>query len=131
MSETKTKKLIEELKIQIEEGENENVLEILNKSILNLKLKKVLKITPKDEKILYCKVIALIKNENYTGAIEFIEKEKMQKLVFEKAYCLYRLEKLDESTIVLENIKNEDLNPKVFHLKSQIVNILLKKSFTN
>jgi hypothetical protein len=34
MSETKTKKLIEELKIQIEEGENENVLEILNKSIL-------------------------------------------------------------------------------------------------
>jgi hypothetical protein len=73
----------------------------------------------------------LIKNENYTGAIEFIEKEKMQKLVFEKAYCLYRLEKLDESTIVLENIKNEDLNPKIFHLKSQIVNILLKKSFTN
>lgn len=82
----------------------------------------VLSIAPEETKAAHCKAIALIQQSKFDEALKFIEKSKLtSSLLFEKAYCEYRLNKPDLS---LKTIDGANLNPlpgKLKELKAQVL----------
>ena len=82
----------------------------------------VLKKTPDDKKVIACKSAALIHDGQFKEALEFVRKNSsnIENAKYQEAYCLYRLEKLDESINVLSTIED---NPAKLQLLGQIVNI--------
>ncbi|KAK3223559.1 hypothetical protein Dsin_010584 [Dipteronia sinensis] len=80
----------------------------------------VLSIAPADEDAIRCKVVALIKADNIDGALSVIKLSQSPTVDFSyfKAYCLYRLNKLNEA---LESLKSQENNPAAMLLKSQIL----------
>ncbi|CAE5963310.1 unnamed protein product [Arabidopsis arenosa] len=91
---------------------------------------KVLSIVPTDEDAIRCKVVALIKDDKIddylikdvkiNGALSVIN--SFQKLPidlgFHKAYCLYRLNKLDEALVCLKGLERDS---ETLLLESQIL----------
>lgn len=77
----------------------------------------VLSIAPGDEDALRCKIVALIKSDNIDQAFSLIQTIPID-LTFLKAYCLYRLNKLDEA---LESLKSQERSTATMLLESQIL----------
>ncbi|GLT38382.1 hypothetical protein SLA2020_126380 [Shorea laevis] len=80
----------------------------------------VLSIAPGDEDAIRCKVVALIKGDNIDAALSTIQSSQKLPidLGFFKAYCLYRLNRLDEA---LESLKNQERNSATMLIESQIL----------
>lgn len=80
----------------------------------------VLSIAPGDEDALQCKIIALIRADSIDEAFAVIQSSQKLPidLSFLKAYCLYRLNKLDEA---LESLKSQERNAATMLLETQIL----------
>ncbi|EYU46269.1 hypothetical protein ABFS82_04G057700 [Erythranthe guttata] len=81
----------------------------------------VLSILPGDEDAIRCKVVALIKNDSIDDAlcaIELFPGKYSVDFSFFKAYCLYRLNKLDEALL---SLKGQEGNTVSMLLESQIL----------
>ncbi|KAK3029565.1 hypothetical protein RJ639_038454 [Escallonia herrerae] len=94
----------------------------------------ILSIAPGDEDAIRCKTVALIKGDSIDDALSFIREAsrkfpidfsflKVIDLIFAVmlmliAYCLYRLNKLDEA---LGSVKGNEANPATMLLESQIL----------
>ncbi|CAO2816797.1 unnamed protein product [Amaranthus hypochondriacus] len=80
----------------------------------------VLSAAPGDEDALRCKIVALIRADNIDEALNVIQSSQRLPvdLSFFKAYCLYRLNKLDEA---LESLKSQERNTATMLLESQIL----------
>lgn len=75
---------------------------------------------PGDEDAIKCKVVCLIKLEQFSEAISFLDATPSNNLSFEKAYCFYKTKKLDEALAVINAIPS----PKpvsVLELEAQVV----------
>jgi signal recognition particle subunit SRP72 len=84
----------------------------------------VLSIAPEESKAAQCKAIALIQQSRFDEALKFIEKSKLtQALLFEKAYCEYRLNRSD---IALRTIESANLNPLPANLKELKAQVLYR-----
>lgn len=84
----------------------------------------VLSIAPEETTAAQCKAIALIQQSKFDEALKFIEKSKLtQTLLFEKAYCEYRL---NRPGISLKTIENANLNPLPSNLKELKAQILYR-----
>ncbi|CAG8580256.1 1728_t:CDS:2 [Diversispora eburnea] len=93
---------------------------------------KILQLNPTDNDSLYCKVITYIRLEKYQNALDLINKKfsNDDQLIFEKAYCLYRLNRLTDVIELLSKYHskgNNDFGTR--HLEAQVVQIC-KKSLT-
>ncbi|XP_021745013.1 signal recognition particle subunit SRP72-like [Chenopodium quinoa] len=80
----------------------------------------VLSSAPGDEDALRCKIVALIKADNIDEAFAVIQSSQRLPidLNFLKAYCLYRLNKLDEA---LESLQSQERSTATMLLESQIL----------
>ncbi|KAK3014303.1 hypothetical protein RJ639_008874 [Escallonia herrerae] len=81
----------------------------------------ILSIAPGDEDAIRCKTVALIKGDSIDEALSFIREASRKFPIdfsFLKAYCLYRLNKLDEA---LGSLKGNEVNPATMLLESQIL----------
>lgn len=118
----------------VQAGELEKVIKSANKSENFLKfnlLQKfttyqnsllVISIASEETKAFQCKAIALIQLSKFDEALKFIEKSPVsQELIFEKAYCEYRLNKPELSLKTIENAKLNPLPANVKELKAQIL----------
>ncbi|RHZ81438.1 hypothetical protein Glove_120g197 [Diversispora epigaea] len=84
---------------------------------------KILQLNPTDNDSLYCKVITYVRLEKYQNALDLINKKfsNEDQLIFEKAYCLYRLNRLKEVTELLSKYHskgNHDFGTR--HLEAQV-----------
>lgn len=84
---------------------------------------KILTVTPDDPQALHCKIVCLIQLSKFQEAGKLIDTlgkkvDNPQTYLFEKAYCLYRLEKYKESQHVLGKLPQSD--PHVRELQAQI-----------
>lgn len=80
----------------------------------------VLSIAPGDEDALRCKVVALIRADNFDKSLSTIQSSQKFPIDFSffKAYCLYRQNKLDEA---LQSLKSQERNSATMLLESQIL----------
>lgn len=84
----------------------------------------VLSIAPDESKAAQCKAIALIQQSKFDEALKFIEKSKLtQDLLFEKAYCEYRLNRSD---VALRTIESANMNPLPANLKELKAQVLYR-----
>lgn len=86
-------------------------------------VEKILSVTPDDPQALHCKIICLIQLSKFQDAGKLIDTlskkvDSPQSYLYEKAYCLYRLEKYKESQHVLSKLPQSD--PHVRELQAQI-----------
>lgn len=80
----------------------------------------VLGIAANEEKALHCKVICLIQLSKFDEALRYIEKNNLNELIFEKAYCQYRNNQPDLALNTIEAVKFERLPQNIKELKAQI-----------
>ncbi len=91
-------------------GDYDKALKICNK-ILNL--------TPKDETAFHCKMVCLMQAGKFDEALRQIQDTHFNlDLVFEEAYCLYRLNKPEDSLEVLTNKSSS--STRIKELKAQV-----------
>lgn len=82
----------------------------------------VLSIAPDETKAAQCKSIALIQQSKFEEALKFIEKSKLtHSLLFEKAYCEYRLNKPEASLKTIESANLALLPSNLKELKAQVL----------
>ena len=83
---------------------------------------KILSFVPDDLQALHCKIVCLIQLSKFQEAGKLIDtlnkKAESPQYIFEKAYCLYRLEKYKESRQILSKLPQSD--PHVRELQAQI-----------
>ncbi|KAI1299307.1 Signal recognition particle subunit SRP72 [Halotydeus destructor] len=87
-------------------GEYEKGLEIVDK---------ILKEDGGNLKAIHCKIVCLMKNGTFAEALDLIERSDVtlqKELVFEIAYCKYRLNKVQEAYDMLKAIKDPDAHVK-------------------
>lgn len=96
-----------------ENGEYERALKTANK---------ILGVAPHEFLAFYCKVVCLLELSRFDEALTQINKnpEYLQNLVFEKAYCYYRLNKLNEALKTIES-NDGNLDYRTKELKAQIL----------
>ncbi|KAG0209011.1 hypothetical protein BGX28_000195 [Mortierella sp. GBA30] len=111
--------LFGELERHVKREEHEKVLTISDK---------ILALAPKDKDALHCKAITLIRLERYSDALSILNRQLEGKLVFEKAYCLYRTNQLSDGALVIENRRKElqasgggQLSWDLRHLEAQML----------
>ncbi|XP_071447805.1 signal recognition particle subunit SRP72 [Hetaerina americana] len=82
---------------------------------------KILHDNPDEVKAFHCKIVSLIQLSKFQEGLNFITKNtKLSSgLIFEKAYCQYRLNQPQEALKTIECVSN--LTPKLKELKSQIL----------
>lgn len=82
----------------------------------------VLNVAPEDKTAGHCKVVCLIQTSKFAEAVQFIERYKLDELVFEKAYCEYRLNTPDKAlkTIDSANLPSP-LPAKLKELRAQVL----------
>lgn len=82
----------------------------------------VISIAPEESKAVHCKIVALIQLSKFDEALKFIEKTpSAHSLIFEKAYCEYRLNKPDIALKTIESAKINPLPPNLKELKAQVL----------
>lgn len=83
----------------------------------------VLGVAPDDQTALHCKVVCLMQLSKFDEAHKFIEKNRLNNvLIFEKAYCEYRLNKqLQALTTIDEATGGQPLPAKLKELRTQIL----------
>lgn len=93
---------------------NQNKKKIIHFSVLNVQ--------PDDKTASHCKVVCLIQLSKFNEAIQFIERFKLNDLVFEKGYCEYRM---NNPAKALETIDSANLprplSPKLKELRAQVL----------
>ncbi|TMW47689.1 hypothetical protein DOY81_007237 [Sarcophaga bullata] len=82
---------------------------------------RILGVAPDDTTALHCKVICLIQLSKFEEAAKFIEKNKLGSLIFEKAYCEYRLNKPDNALKIIDEAHLPSLPPNLKELRTQIL----------
>ncbi|KAG0332212.1 hypothetical protein BG004_001348 [Podila humilis] len=92
------RQLFGELERHVKREEYEKALTITDK---------ILTIDSKDKDALHCKAITLIRLERYADALAILSRPLEGKFVFEKAYCLYRTNQLNDGATLIENRRNE------------------------
>ncbi|XP_047128704.1 signal recognition particle subunit SRP72 isoform X1 [Hydra vulgaris] len=76
---------------------------------------KILKAFPNDIDAIKCKIVCLIQQSFFQEAHDVIvsaEKKQLLSMPFEKSYCLYRLNRLQEAKLILSGIGNLGLKEK-------------------
>ncbi len=84
---------------------------------------KILNLTPSDSMAFHCKMVCLMQLSRFEDALKQISDTHFSELdlVFEEAYCLYRLNKPNESLAVLDkNSKPKSESDRVKELRAQI-----------
>ncbi|KAI8596977.1 hypothetical protein EDD21DRAFT_327606 [Dissophora ornata] len=110
--------LFGELERHVKREEHDKVLAISDK---------ILKQDPKDKDALHCKAITLIRLERYTDALAILNRQLEGKFVFEKAYCLYRTNQLNDGALLIESKRKElqssgqQLSWDLRHLEAQML----------
>lgn len=77
---------------------------------------KILSALPEDQDALRCKITCLIHLSKFKDALKLIDKSSGY--LFEKAYCLYRLDQFEQSTQVLNSLSQSEV--RVRELQAQI-----------
>ncbi|KAF9922941.1 Signal recognition particle core component [Linnemannia zychae] len=90
--------LFGELERHVKREEHDKVLIISDK---------ILKLDPKDKDALHCKAITLIRLERYSDALAILNRGLEGKFVFEKAYCLYRTNQLNDGATLIETTRKQ------------------------
>lgn len=82
----------------------------------------VLNVSPEDATASHCKVVCLLQTSKFQEAVQFIERYKLNDLVFEKAYAEYRLNVPEKAlkTIDLANLPSP-LPPNIKELRAQVL----------
>lgn len=78
-------------------------------------------VAPEDQTACHCKVVCLIQTSKFTEALQFIERNKLSDLIFEKAYSEYRLNTPEKA---LQTINAATVNPlpaKLKELRAQVL----------
>lgn len=83
----------------------------------------VLTLNPDEFQAAHCKVVSLIQISKFNEAIQFIERAKLNQLVFERAYIQYRLNQPEKA---LKTIDNSDLKPLPDNLKELRAQVLYR-----
>lgn len=65
--------------------------------------------------------MCLIQTSKFTEAIQFIERYKLNALVFEKAYCEYRLNSPEKALHTIDTANVNPLPPKLKELRAQVL----------
>ncbi|THV07976.1 hypothetical protein K435DRAFT_642713 [Dendrothele bispora CBS 962.96] len=83
---------------------------------------KILRLDPTDPDALQTKLFLYLQTEQYAPALEIIASTGKEKHAFEKAYAYYRLQREDEASSVLEEIKEKNgvEDRGVMHLEAQL-----------
>ncbi|XP_037948835.1 signal recognition particle subunit SRP72 [Teleopsis dalmanni] len=83
---------------------------------------RILSVVPDDETALRCKVICLIQVSKFEEAHKFIEKNRLNSLmIFEKAYCEYRLNNPEQSIETIDSFKDGLLPQNLKELRAQVL----------
>ncbi|KAF9102397.1 Signal recognition particle core component [Mortierella sp. GBA35] len=90
--------LFGELERHVKREEHDKVLAISDK---------ILAVNPKDKDALHCKAITLIRLERYPDALSILNRGLEGKFVFEKAYCLYRTNQLNDGATLIEATRKQ------------------------
>ncbi|GMH35802.1 hypothetical protein BSKO_03670 [Bryopsis sp. KO-2023] len=90
-----------------------------NKKALK-KLGEILELSKADEDALRCKVYVLIQGSQFSEALGVLQGNFGKKLTFEKAYCLYRVGKLQEALQALKNVNDADKRQAKLELEGQL-----------
>ena len=110
-------RLFTELQLAGDDGEFETGLKIAEK---------ILSLAPEDRDALHCKVVCLLQLSKFQEAVKLIDasskKAGEKQFRFEKAYCLYRLEKYADSHHLLDSLlhKQPQTEPRVQELLAQV-----------
>lgn len=80
-------------------------------------------VNPNEFQALHCKIISLIQVSKFTEALQLIERSKLTQLVFEKAYCEYRLNQPEKA---LKTIDGSDIRPLIPSLKELRAQVLYR-----
>jgi signal recognition particle subunit SRP72 len=114
--EQKLARLFSQLQVAGEDGEYERGLKIVDK---------ISAMVPEDPDVLHCKIVCLIQCSKFSEALKMIDscarksgKDAPHPYLFEKAYCLYRLERYEESRKTLEGLPQDE--ERVRELSAQI-----------
>ena len=112
--EQKLARLFPQLQAVGEDGEYQKGLKIVEK---------ILAIVPENPEAIHCKVVCLIQCSEFVEALKIIDSIKSggdgpRPHQFEKAYCLYRLERYEESRKTLEGLPEGEV--RVLELTAQI-----------
>ncbi|KAG4065073.1 hypothetical protein HA402_007470 [Bradysia odoriphaga] len=84
---------------------------------------KILTLNPDEFQAAHCKVVSLIQVSKFNEAIQFIDRAKLNQLVFERAYIQYRLNQPEKA---LKTIDNSDLKPLPDNLKELRAQVLYR-----
>ncbi|KAL0572458.1 hypothetical protein V5O48_009498 [Marasmius crinis-equi] len=105
------KRLFNSLCAQIDGGHFTNAIKTCDK---------ILRLAPDDPDALRTKLFLYLQTEQYTPALELIEKD--DKHAFEKAYVLYRMQNEEQAKAVLEDLKESggDGDRGAMHLEAQL-----------
>lgn len=82
---------------------------------------RILGIAPDDQTALHCKVICLIQMSKLEEAHKFIEKNKLSWLIFERAYCEYRLNQPDKALKTIDSCETSPLPRNLKELRAQVL----------
>ncbi|KAI0060565.1 hypothetical protein BV25DRAFT_1827743 [Artomyces pyxidatus] len=82
---------------------------------------KILRLDPQDKDALQTKLFLLLQTEQYSAALSLLEKSQPSS-AFERAYSLYRLQREDEATAILDELKagGQSEDRGVQHLEAQL-----------
>lgn len=76
---------------------------------------------PEDTTASHCKAVCLIQTSKFGEALQFIERFKLNQLVFEKAYCEYRLNTPEKSLKTIDSANLGSLPPNLKELRAQVL----------
>ncbi|XP_037729383.1 signal recognition particle subunit SRP72 [Drosophila subpulchrella] len=82
---------------------------------------RILGVAPDDPTALHCKVVCLVQLSKFEEAYKFIEKNRLSSLVFEKAYCEYRLNKQQQALKTIDDAGLQPLPPNLKELRTQVL----------
>ncbi|ALC47189.1 Srp72 [Drosophila busckii] len=83
---------------------------------------RILGVAPDDQTALHCKVVCLMQLSKFDEAHKFIEKNRMNgTLIFEKAYCEYRLNKQLQALKTIDEAGMQPLPDKLKELRTQVL----------
>ncbi len=111
-SEAVLKQLYSDLVTQQAAGDLEKVVKTCNR---------VLNVNHVDSKAFHVKIVALIKLSKFEMALQQLKERPQQRLRFEEAYALYRLNKSKDALDALDADEDEALTMRELELKAQVL----------
>ncbi|XP_017004928.2 signal recognition particle subunit SRP72 [Drosophila takahashii] len=82
---------------------------------------RILGVAPDDPTALHCKVVCLVQLSKFEEAYKFIEKNRLSSLIFEKAYCEYRLNKQQQALKTIDDAGLQTLPDNLKELRTQVL----------